>query len=75
MNDTQKNAVWLEELKSIDGEKKLQIRKMEYQTRNYRLPIFLLQQMAEIAQREDISVNKLVTLFCEYGVSHITYSK
>lgn len=71
MNNTQNRGVWLEEIESIDGDRKLQIQKIEYQTRNFRLPVFLLRQMAEIAQREDISINKLVTLFCEYGVNHM----
>lgn len=74
MNNTQNRTVWLEEIDSMDGNRKLQIQKIEYQTRNFRLPVFLLQQMAEIAQMEDVSVNKLVTLFCEYGVNHMNHT-
>lgn len=52
-------------------EGKLRIKKVEYINKTFRLPVPLVEEMATIAQRKNISVTQLVILLCEYGIANL----
>ena len=51
-----------------------EIKKTEYTTRNFRIPVELLERLNTVAQQENISVNKLVVQCCEYALDNLSYS-
>ena len=51
-----------------------EIKKTEYTTRNFRIPVELLERLNIVAQRENISVNKLVVQCCEYALDNLNDS-
>ena len=59
-------SVWVEE-----KEGKLRIKKMEYINKTFRLPIPLVEEIATIAQRKNISVTQLVIIFCKYAIANL----
>lgn len=51
-----------------------EIKKTEYTTRNFRIPVELLERLNTVAQQENISVNKLVVQCCEYALDNLSAS-
>lgn len=51
-----------------------EVKKTEYTTRNFRIPVELLERLNTVAQREGISVNKLVVQCCEYALDNLNDS-
>lgn len=51
-----------------------EIKKTEYTTRNFRIPVELLERLNTVAQQENISVNKLVVQCCEYALDNLSDS-
>ncbi len=47
------------------------IEKKEHITKTFRLPIDLVQEMEELAQKESISLNQLVIQCCRYALKHL----
>lgn len=53
----------------------LKIEKREYVNRTYRMPKFLVEQLSQVAQDKNISVNQLVITLCEYGLENLDKSE
>ena len=53
----------------------LKIEKREYVNRTYRMPKYLGEQLSQIAQDKNISVNQLVIMLCEYGIKNLDKSE
>ena len=47
------------------------IEKTEYVNKTFRLPVELVEELEHVAQKEDISVNKLVMQCCRYALDHL----
>ena len=52
----------------------LKIKKIEYQNKTFRLPVPLIEKLAETAQKNEISMTKLVIELCEYGLDNLEES-
>lgn len=50
---------------------KFRIDKEEYSNRTFRLPNELLEELGQVAQQEDVSVNRLIVLCCRYALAHL----
>lgn len=48
---------------------------LEYVYRTYRLPGKLVEQMADLAEEEGISVNQVVTQCCQYAMNNLEESE
>ena len=48
-----------------------QIKKQEMVNKTFRLPVELVEQLGEVAQRENISVNNLIIQCCEYALNDL----
>lgn len=53
----------------------LKIEKREYVNCTYRMPKSLVEEMSQIAQDKNISVNQLVIMLCEYGIENLDKSE
>lgn len=53
----------------------LKIEKREYVNRTYRMPKSLVEEMSQVAQDKNISVNQLVITLCEYGLENLDKSE
>lgn len=51
------------------------IEKEEYMTKNIRIPVRLVERMSIIAQKNDISLNKLIVKCCEYAIENMEDDK
>lgn len=49
----------------------LKLRKIEYQNKTFRLPIPLIEKLAETTQKNNISMTRLVIELCEYGLDNL----
>ena len=47
------------------------VKKTEYINKTFRLPEPLLQSLEAVAQRQDISLNRLVIQCCEYALKNL----
>ncbi|MEZ3425927.1 MAG: DUF2610 domain-containing protein [Lachnospiraceae bacterium] len=52
----------------------LKITKTEYQNKTFRLPVDLIEKLAEAAQKNNVSMTKLVIELCEYGLENLEES-
>lgn len=52
----------------------LKISKTEYQNKTFRLPVPLVERLAEVAQKNEISMTKLIIELCEYGLDNLDES-
>ncbi len=52
-----------------------EIKKVESSNKTFRMPNDLIQKLQTIAQREGISLNKLVIQCCEYALEHLDDEK
>lgn len=52
----------------------LKIQKTEYQNKTFRLPVALVEKLGEAAQKNNISMIKLVIELCEYGLENLEES-
>lgn len=52
----------------------LRITKTEYQNKTFRLPVDLIEKLAEAAQKNNVSMTKLVIELCEYGLENLEES-
>lgn len=52
----------------------LKIEKTEYQNKTFRLPVKLVEELAAVAQKNDISMTQLVITLCEYGLENLDAS-
>lgn len=43
----------------------------DYVTKSFRLPVELVEQMSVLAQKKNISLNKLVIQCCEYALENL----
>ena len=50
---------------------KFYVEKEEFSNRTFRLPNELLEELGQVAQQEDVSVNRLVVLCCRYALDHL----
>lgn len=57
------------------GDSMLKIKKTEYQNKTFRLPVPLIERLAQTAQKNDISMTKLVIELCEYGLENLDESE
>lgn len=53
----------------------LKIKKTEYQNKTFRLPVPLIDKLAETAQKNSISMTKLIIELCEYGLENLDESE
>ena len=53
----------------------LKIEKREYVNRTYRMLKYLVEQLSQVAQDKNISVNQLVITLCEYGLENLDKSE
>lgn len=53
------------------GVNMLKIQKTEYQNKTFRLPVTLIEKLGEAAQKNNISMTKLVIELCEYGLDNL----
>lgn len=49
----------------------LKITKIEYQNKTFRMPVPLIERLGESAEKNKISMNRLVIELCEYGLKHL----
>ncbi len=49
----------------------LKLKKIEYQHKSFRLPVPLIERLAETAQRNGMSMTRLVIELCEYGLENL----
>lgn len=49
----------------------LKIEKREYQNKTFRLPIHLIEQLNEVAQAKNMSMNQLIIILCEYALENL----
>lgn len=49
----------------------LKIKKQEYQHKSFRLPVDLVEELAETAQKNNVSMTYLVIELCRYGLKHL----
>lgn len=47
------------------------VKKIEYTTKTFRMPSALVEQLEELAQRKNVSLNQLVTQCCEYALENL----
>ncbi len=52
----------------------LRITKTEYQNKTFRPPVDLIEKLAEAAQKNNVSMTKLVIELCEYGLENLEES-
>ena len=52
---------------------KLIIKKEEYKNKTFRLPVSLVEELAEAAQKNDISMTQLVITLCRFGLDNLEY--
>lgn len=50
---------------------KFHVGKEEFSNRTFRLPNDLLEELGQVAQQRDVSVNRLVLLCCRYALDHL----
>lgn len=50
---------------------KLKLKKTEYISKTFRLPSDLVEELAAVAQSNDISMTKLVITLCQYGLENL----
>lgn len=50
---------------------KLVIKKEEYQNKTFRMPVALVEDLAETAQKYGISMTQLVIELCRYGLDNL----
>lgn len=50
------------------------IEKVEYQNKTFRLPVPLIERLARAAQKNGISMTKLLIQLCEYGLKDLEES-
>lgn len=50
---------------------KLKLKKMEYISKTFRLPTDLAEELAATAQKNGISMTKLVITLCQYGLDNL----
>lgn len=50
---------------------KLKLKKTEYISKTFRLPADLVEELAAVAQKNDMSVTKLVIALCQYGLENL----
>lgn len=48
-----------------------EVSKPEIENRTFRMPKDLLERLSEVAQKEEISLNKLVIQCCEYALKNL----
>jgi predicted HicB family RNase H-like nuclease len=48
------------------------IQKEEYVNKTFRIPLDLLKELEYLAQKENVSLNKLVVQCCQYALDNIT---
>lgn len=46
------------------------VKKEEYLNKTFRLPLDLVEQLEALAQKKNISLNRLVTQCCEYAMEN-----
>lgn len=44
---------------------------VEYENKTFRMPTALIEQLSALAQRKNISLNKLVIQCCEYALENL----
>ncbi|MDE7424114.1 MAG: hypothetical protein K2N51_10510 [Lachnospiraceae bacterium] len=47
------------------------VTKTEHVNKTFRLPVTLVQQLEQLAQNKDVSLNQLVIQCCEYALSNL----
>lgn len=47
------------------------VNKIYYANKTFRIPELLLKKLESVAQRQDISLNRLIIQCCEYALSHM----
>jgi hypothetical protein len=48
-----------------------QIKKQDFVNKTFRLPVDLVDEMSEIAQKKNISLTQMVIRCCEYALNHL----
>ena len=48
-----------------------EVKKPEMVNRTFRMPKDLIEQLGEVAQKKDVSINKLVIQCCEYALNNL----
>lgn len=49
----------------------LKIKKTEYVNKTFRLPVELVEELAAVAQKNEISMTQLIIAFCKYGLENL----
>ena len=47
------------------------VKKEDYVNKTFRMPIALIKELEEVAQKEKVSLNNLVIQCCQYALSHL----
>ena len=47
------------------------VEKKEYVNKTFRMPLSLTQELEQLAQRENVSLNNLIIQCCQYALSHL----
>ena len=57
-----------------DGGRRIYVKKVEFANRIFRLPAYLVERLAKVAQEQGVSMNNLVMQCCEYALNEMNDS-